>query len=88
MAKYTVLITKSAKKELAKVPEPMRSGLATQIAALADDPRPYTTKTLHGDLKGLFWVRQGDWRAYYSIEDAIVTVTVLSVGHRSKIYDR
>ena len=32
-------------------------------------------------------IRVGDYRIIYEIEDKIITVTVIDVGHRKEIYD-
>jgi mRNA interferase RelE/StbE len=58
----------------------MRRLVILRIQALAHDPRPPGFQKLSGDDK--YRIRQGDWRVVHVIEDAIVTVTVVRVGHR------
>ena len=54
------------------------------ILALAEDPRPHGWQKLTGEDK--YRIRQGDYRVVYTIEDAVVTVTVVRVAHRSDVY--
>lgn len=53
--------------------------------ASEDDPRRFG-KALLGDKKGFWRYRVGDYRLICSIEDNILNVLVLAVGHRKDIY--
>jgi mRNA interferase RelE/StbE len=54
--------------------------------ALLDDPRTIG-QALQGSKFGEFWkYRVGDWRMVCKIEDNRVTVLVLRIRHRSKVY--
>ena len=84
MAAYSVLITRSAEKEIAHLPVGIRRLVVRRIQALAHDPRPHGSQKLTGEEK--YRIRQGDYRVVYTIEDAIITVTVVRVAHRSEVY--
>ena len=84
MASYSILLTRSAAKELEGLPTKDRHRLVTRIAALAADPRPTGAEKLSGADK--YRVRQGDYRILYAIEDAALVVTVVRVGHRRDVY--
>jgi mRNA interferase RelE/StbE len=43
-------------------------------------------RPLTGQLSGMWSARRGDYRVVYSIDDDIVTVTVLRLGHRRDVY--
>jgi mRNA interferase RelE/StbE len=59
--------------------------LYERVAPL-DDPRAIG-QALQGPKFGEFWkYRVGDWRIICKIEDERVTVLVLRIGHRSKVY--
>jgi mRNA interferase RelE/StbE len=58
--------------------------LETRIAKL-DDPRQLGS-ALSGDLSGLWRWRIGDYRVVARIEDERVTILVVRVGHRRKVY--
>lgn len=84
MASYSILLSRSAAKELEGVPTTDRHRLVARIAALAHDPRPIGAEKLSGASK--YRARQGDYRILYVIEDALVVVTVVRVGHRRDVY--
>jgi mRNA interferase RelE/StbE len=59
--------------------------LLDRVARL-DDPRALG-EALHGPELGRFWkYRVGDWRVIVSIQDAVITILVVRVGHRSDVY--
>lgn len=58
------------------------------LRALAENPRPPDARPLHGESKGLWRVRVGDYRASYLIDDEARLVRVGRVGHRSTFYKR
>ena len=86
MASYSVLITKSAAKELERVPTKDRNRIVTRIAALADNPRPTGAEKLSGEDK--YRVRQGNYRILYEIVDSELIVTVVRIGDRREVYRR
>ena len=83
MAAYSVLVTRSAEKEIERLPVDIRRLVVRRILALADDPRPHGSQKLTGEDK--YRIRQGDYRVVYTIEDAVVTVAVVRVAHRSDV---
>ena len=84
MASYSVLIKRSAAKELERLPDKPRRQIAKKILALAGQPRPPGCEKLTGE--GLYRIRQGDYRVVYSIEDHELTVLVIRVGNRRDVY--
>ncbi len=52
----------------------------------AADPRAFG-KPLRGDRKGYWRYRVRDWRLLCRLEDRVLIVVVVAVGHRSKVYD-
>ena len=65
MASYSILLTKSAAKELERVPTRDRQRIATRIGILADNPRPMGVEKLSGDDKCR--IRQGNDRILYEM---------------------
>jgi mRNA interferase RelE/StbE len=51
-----------------------------------DDPRLYG-KALQGNLNDKWRYRVGDYRILAKIEDNIVVITIVEVGHRRNIYE-
>lgn len=86
MASYSILFTRSAAKELERVPAKDRHRIVTRIGALADNPRPVGAEKLSGDDK--YRIRQGDYRILYEIVDAALIVTVVRIGNRREVYRR
>jgi mRNA interferase RelE/StbE len=84
VARYSVLIKPSAAKELEKVPVEQRRRIARKILSLGDNARPHGCEKLSGD--DLYRIRQGDHRVVYSIEDDVLIVLVVRVGHRRDVY--
>ena len=84
MANYNLRITKSAAKELENVPKQDRLRIIEKIHLLGENPRPHGSEKLSGDEK--YRIRQGDYRILYTIDDQIITVTVVKIGNRRDVY--
>lgn len=82
---YVVELTRSADRELWKVPEPLRTRLFKSIKALGNDPRPTGCRKLTGSKDG-YRIRVGSYRILYSIQDKLRIVRIESVGDRKDIY--
>lgn len=52
---------------------------------LLDDPRS-TGKALTGPLGGLWRYRVGDYRVICALENAVLQILVIEIGHRKDIY--
>lgn len=63
----------------------MHARLRVAIDGLAENPRPPGCVKLQGGDE-LFRVRVGDYRIVYQIQDAVLVVLVVQVGHRREIY--
>ena len=84
MASYKVLIKRLAAKELEALPAKDRGRVAARIQQLSSDPRPPGCEKLSGDDR--YRIRQGNYRIIYSVEDKVLIVMVVKVGHRRDIY--
>jgi mRNA interferase RelE/StbE len=86
VGKFRVLIKASAAKELEAIGTKRdRQRIAAAISALADEPRPHGSEKLSG-AKDRHRIRIGDYRVVYGIEDDVLTVWVVKVGHRREVY--
>jgi mRNA-degrading endonuclease RelE of RelBE toxin-antitoxin system len=56
-----------------------------RIEALAADPRPHRCVKLAGS-DDLWWIRVGDYRVLYAIDDALQVIDVIAVRHRKDAY--
>jgi mRNA interferase RelE/StbE len=85
MATYEISFARSARKELERLHEPLRSRVFRRIEDLGSNPRPIGCRKLVGG--GNLWrIRVGDYRVVYSVDDARQLVDVSAVRHRSDAY--
>jgi len=84
MAKYEIQFRKSVSKDLNPIPKRDVERILDAIAALADEPRPPQSLKLSGAEK--YRLRCGVYRILYEIQDAILLVCVVKVGHRKDVY--
>ncbi len=85
MASYSVVLTKTAQKQLDKLPVKVADTLLDALEELADNPRPDGCKKLKG--RSGYRICKGDYRIIYDIGDDILIVEVVAVGHRRQIYE-
>jgi mRNA interferase RelE/StbE len=88
---WIVRLSDTAQKQLAKldktVAKRIYSFLRERVAAL-EDPRSIG-EALTGSRFGELWkYRQGDYRIVVSIEDDVVQILVVKIGHRREVYRR
>ena len=86
--RYEVRLRPSAERDLRALPRDVRDRILEQLTELADDPRPPDSQPLHGNLRGLWRLRMGDYRASYLIDQEAQLVRVGRIGHRSTFYRR
>jgi mRNA interferase RelE/StbE len=84
MAKYKIEIKKSAVKELNNLPINELKKIVQKIQNLADNPRPSGCKKLTGEEK--YRIRSGNYRILYIIEDNILIIYIVKIGHRREVY--
>ena len=71
MNPYKVIVSKSAQKELLKLPQQANNRIIPAILKLSEEPRPPSAKKLKGGADS--WrIRVGDYRVIYSIDDEIL----------------
>jgi mRNA interferase RelE/StbE len=83
--RYRVEVTPSAARQLRKIDRPSARRLQGAIELLALDPRPPASRRLRG--RPGYRVRIGDWRVIYTVDDGILLVLVLRLGHRRDVYE-
>jgi mRNA interferase RelE/StbE len=84
--RYAVKVDRAAAKLLRKLDRPVQARLVAAIATLALDPRPAGVTALTGH-PGVLGIRVGDYRVVYTVDDTILVVLVVHLGHRSGVYD-
>ncbi|HHQ49331.1 MAG TPA: type II toxin-antitoxin system RelE/ParE family toxin [Acidobacteria bacterium] len=86
MASYSLWIKASAAREIEAIEPPkVRRQVVRRIQRISENPRPHGCEKLGGQANR-YRVRQGDYRIVYSVQDRILTVVVVKVGHRRDVY--
>ena len=81
---YQIIILPAAEKSLSKLPKKMQVRIQGAITTLASNPIPPVAKKLVG--RDNYRLRVSDYRIVYSIYENILTIEIVSVGHRREIY--
>jgi mRNA interferase RelE/StbE len=82
---YKISISRTAQKQLDKIPDRIADPILKAILSLAQDPRPVGCKKLKG--RDAYRIRKGDYRVIYEISDSVLTILIVAVGHRREIYE-
>ena len=84
---YDVKFSKRAEKAYRGLPGPIRSRIDQKLDYLRHTPRGTDTKKLTGQANA-YRTRVGSYRIVYEIEDEVLIVWILDIGHRGEIYRR
>jgi len=82
---YRIHFAGRAERAFRKLSPDVQRRLDPAILALADNPRPPGCLKLSG-ADSLWRIRVGDYRIVYQIQDEVLLVLVVNVGHRREIY--
>jgi mRNA interferase RelE/StbE len=85
MAEYRIEISRSAERQLGKLPAEDRRRIVQAILPLAEDPRPRGCRKLSG-YDDVFRIRVGRYRVIYSVEAGRLVIIILKIGHRREVY--
>ena len=86
---YQVVYTRAAVKQLKKMDRKIAALIISFIEdklLYCENPRAYG-KALQGNLSNIWRYRIGDYRVLAKIQDQILVITVVEVGHRKNIYE-
>ena len=83
MGKYRLAFKNSVAKDLRSIPNVDVQGILERFDELASNPRPLGSEKLSGQER--YRVRQGDYRIIYEIDDDVLVVVVVKVGHRREV---
>jgi mRNA interferase RelE/StbE len=86
LSRYQIELRPAALRALRKLDPQVRRRIQGVIALLAEDPRPPNAKKLKG--REAFRVRVGNYRVIYTVDDGILLVVVVTLGHRRDVYER
>lgn len=83
---YRIELRPAAIRALKQIDHQDRARIRGAIALLGEDPRPPGAKALRG--RPALRVRVGDYRIVYTVDDDVLVVAVVTLGHRRDVYDR
>lgn len=85
---YTIDFAPRTEQQLNLIPKDLRKLIFDRIEKLRTNPRPEGVEPLQGIEKGLFRIRQGNYRIVYSIQDQKLLILILRIVHRKEVYKK
>jgi len=85
---WTIELTRTAERQIKKLDAPAQKSIVRFLRdrlKSTENPRQWG-KPLHGDKRGLWRYRVGDFRLICDIQAKRITVLVLEVAHRKDVY--
>jgi mRNA interferase RelE/StbE len=85
---WNIVWSPTAQKQLDKIFRSDKTAaqrIVTKLDGIIDDPFAFTDKLQGSSLRKL---RVGIYRVIVSLEEQKITIFIVEVGHRSKIYDK
>jgi mRNA interferase RelE/StbE len=82
---YKVEFTPAAARQIKKLSPLIQKRIISRIEILATNPRPGNVKKLEGE-DNLYRLPAGEYRIIYQIQDKILLVLVVKIGHRREVY--
>ena len=84
MPSHEVEITRSAEKQLRRLPGADQERIVRRVRALAEDPFPRGTLKFSG-YDDVYRVRVSHYRILYSVSESTLIIVVLKIGHRRTV---
>lgn len=78
-------MARSAQRALRRLPSEIQNRLVVKIDELATEPRPPSATNVVG-AADTYRIRVGDYRVVYEVQDTVLVVLVIRVGHRRDVY--
>lgn len=82
---YRILYTEEAARRIAKLDKAVKERVGRAIVRLSEHPE--LGKRLTGLLSDRWSYRVGDWHILYKMKRNELLILVLTVGHRSDVYE-
>jgi mRNA interferase RelE/StbE len=84
---YRIEFTPTAESQLAELHCRHQGQILKKIKSLKDNPRPPKSRQLE-NYAHLHRIDSGNYRIIYTIQDDVVLVTIVKIGHRKDVYRR
>lgn len=85
---YKIDFAPRTEQQLNLIPKNIRKLIFDRIDKLRTNSRPEGVEPLQGVEKGLFRIRQGDYRIVYSIQDQKLLILIVRIVHRKEVYKK
>ncbi len=85
MGRHVIETKPAFERDFDKLPLEVQRRLSKRIEALAEEPRPPGVEKLSGTTD-LWRLRMGTYRVIYQIDDGVLRVLLVKVGHRREVY--
>ena len=82
--KYKIILKNPAKKFIKKLDQHIKKRILDRLAKLEENPK--TGIPLGGDMRGLWKLREREYRIIYQIIQNELIIYVLNANHRKKSY--
>lgn len=82
---YRIEWTRSAEKELRKLPRQMIPKIVAAVDNLSSNPYPQGVRKL-ANTENSYRIRVGDYRVLYNIVENRLIIEIIRVGHRKDVY--
>jgi len=83
---FQIIWSGSAAKELKKIDETVAKRIFKKVSELSENPYHSDVTKIIGD--PYFRLRVGDYRVIFDIQNDMLRILILKVGHRKKVYKK
>ncbi len=83
---WSLEITKAAEKDIKRLAHPVRQRIFDKLEWLQNNFKAITPTPLHGEFKGFYRLRIGEWRVIYSVERSARLIIIHLIDRRDRIY--
>jgi mRNA interferase RelE/StbE len=84
MTAFRIFFKSSVEKDFAAIPKKELRRILERIEKLTENPRPPDCEKLTGQNR--YRIRQGRYRILYSIQDRELTIIIVKIAHRKRVY--
>ena len=82
---YAIELTPRARKFLNQVPRKIAGQIVAKLELLIDEPRPRGCEKLKPE-RNRFRIHSGNYRIIYEVQDKVLVILVIKIGHRQDVY--
>lgn len=88
MSSWRVELVAKARSDIGEIDKPMRQHILDRLVWFGEHFGERYPIALHGEWKGFYKFRVGDWRIVYNYDTSAHVITVHQVDRRDKVYKK